>query len=183
MNNNIEHYKELFSKKMNLYFENNDWENAKVLIENEIIKFPNEYFLITSLSKVYYNLKSFDKSLKLAKEAFEIEPNDVLVLYDYACVLAAHNKNEKALKYWNIILNKNINDIAYGQFGEGLKWAKSIINDSRFRKSLCLIEVGELKEAKQLIVKHLKDRKRGIYSDFTKKQILKKKDELDSIFK
>ena len=58
--------------------------------------------------------------------------------------------------------------------GEGLKWAMSIKNDSLYLKAICQLNLGKLKKAYSLIGKHLVQRRRGVYSDFTKKQVKRK---------
>lgn len=173
-------YREDFSRRLNALFDDEEWEGAKILLEQESAKFPEEYFLLTSLSKVCFNLQLFEESLKYASKAIEIEPNDTLVVYDYGCALAAVGRYKEAIVQWDNIIAKDINEVAYGDYGEGLRWAKSIINDSRYRKAMCLIEIGDIEKAKQLIVSHLSNRERGIYSDFTKKQVLTRQKSLNS---
>ena len=167
-------YKENFSNKLNDLFEEDKWLEAKAILEEEKEKYPNEYFLVTSLAKVCYNLKLYKEALSYAEKAMEIEPNDVLVIYDYGCALSALDRNEEAIKQWDRIIEMDIKEVAYGDFGEGLKWAKSIINDSRYRKAICSLEIGDKVEAKKLIETHLTNRQRGVYSDFTKKQVIQK---------
>jgi tetratricopeptide (TPR) repeat protein len=169
-----ERYKKEFSDKLNAFYDNDRWQEAKELLEKEVKKYPKEYFLITSLAKTCYNLKLYEESLMYAIEAMKIEPNDVLVIYDYGCSLSALGRNSEAIKQWNKILVKDINEIAYGDFGEGLRWAKSIKNDARYRKAISSLEIGKKDEAAKLIKEHLLHRQRGIYSDFSKKQIVKK---------
>ncbi len=167
-------YQKEFSDKLNAFFNDDEWQKAKELLEKEVKKYPSEYFLITSLSKVCYNLKLYEDSLKYSFEAMKIEPNDVLVIYDYGCTLSALDRNNEAIEQLNKIIDKDIDEIAYGDFGEGLRWAKSVKNDARYRKAICSLEIGNKTEAVELIKEHLLNRRRGIYSDFTKKQIVKK---------
>lgn len=169
-----ERYKEDFSHKLNSLFGEDKWIEAKVLLEKEKKKYPKEYFLITSLAKVCYNLKLFEESLHYAEKAMKIEPNDVLVIYDYGCALSALDKYNEAIVQWNRIIEMDIEKIAHCDYGEGLKWAKSIKNDTRYRMALCALEIGDKEEAKKLIKEHLINRQRGIYSDFTKRQIIRK---------
>ena len=85
-----------------------------------------------------------------------------------------YKKYLKAIVQLNRILKRRINSIAYGVHGEGLKWAMSIKNDSLYLKTICQLNLGKLKEAYSLIGKHLAQRRRGVYSDFTKKQVKRK---------
>ena len=173
-----ETYQKEFSEKLNAFFDDDKWLDAKELLENEVKKYPKEYFLITSLAKVCYNLKLYEESLRYAVDAMKIEPDDVLVIYDYGCALSALNRNSEAIRQWNKIIEKDIDEIAYGDFGEGLRWAKSIINDSRYRMAICTLEIGNKEKAKKLIKEHLANRQRGIYSDFTKKRVINKQKSL-----
>lgn len=166
-----ESYMASFTNKLDSLIDKEDWTKAKKLLKKELERYPKEYFLITSLSKVYYNSKDYKNAIRLAEQAYEIEPDDVLVVYDYGCALDASKMNRKAIEKWDIILSKDIEEIAFGEFGEGMKWAKSMINDTRFRKALSLFEIKNFKEAKNLIEDHLNNRRRGIYSDFSLKEV------------
>jgi len=163
-----------FSDKLNRLFREKKWKEAKKLLKIRHAKFPDKYYLITELSQIYYCLEEFEKSLIYAEQAMQIESDDVLVIYNYGCALSGVYQENKAIEQWNKILEKDIKEIAYGNYGEGLKWAKSIVNDSLYRKALSLIELGCKNEALELINKHLKNRKRGIYSDFSRQQVMKK---------
>ena len=116
----------------------------------------------------------YKESEKASMEAMQLEPNDVLVVYNYAVALYSNEKYLKAIVQLNRILKRRINSIAYGVHGEGLKWAMSIKNDSLYLKAICQLNLGKLKEAYSLIRKHLAKRRRGVYSDFTKKQVKRK---------
>ncbi|HOX77391.1 MAG TPA: CDC27 family protein [Bacteroidales bacterium] len=178
MNNEEEKYKENFSITLNALFDKKEWVKAKELLESEINKFPNEYFLYTSLAKVYFNLKQYQKASEAALMAVSIEPNDPLVVYDYACTLYSLDKYNEAINEWFKIVNLGVKGILHGEYNEGIKWTKSIVNDSRFRIAMCYFEMGNKEIARKFVDDHLKHRQRGIYSDFTKRQILKKQHEL-----
>ena len=116
----------------------------------------------------------YKESEKASMEAMQLEPNDVLVMYNYAVALYSNEKYLEAIVQLNRILKRRINSIAYGVHGKGLKWAMSIKNDSLYLKAICQLNLGKLKDAYKLIVKHLAQRRRGVYSDFTKKQVKRK---------
>jgi hypothetical protein len=64
---------------------------------------------------------------------------------------------------------------AYGPKGEGMKWAKSIINDCRVRLAMVYHSINKVKEANWYLNEHLLHRERGIFSNFTKREVLKMK--------
>ena len=93
-------------------------------------EFPKEYWLKTCLSEYLFSLE--DKSCLLyAKDAYEMAPDDMLVVYNYASALFLNGKYQEAEKALDVILQEEINFIAYGEHGEGLRWAKQLIKDSR----------------------------------------------------
>ena len=97
----------------------------------------------------------YKESEKASMEAMQLEPNDVLVMYNYAVALYSNEKYLEAIVQVNRILKRRINSIAYGVHGKGLKWAMSIQNDSLYLKAICQLNLGNLKEAYSLIGKHL----------------------------
>ncbi len=173
MEDTSEKYKKEFTKKLNDCFDSQNWDGAIKILKKEIKKYPDEYFLYTSLSKAFYNLKIKNKALEASLKAIELEPNDPLVIYDYACILTYLEKYEEAIIEFNKIIEKGIEGILNSGFGENIKWTKSIINDSRLRIAICYINIGNNIKSIELITEHLNNRQRGLYSDFSKKQINK----------
>ena len=100
-------------------------------------------------------LGMYKESEQASLEAMRLEPNDVLVVYNYAVALYSNEKFSEAIVQLNRILKRKINTIAYGVHGEGMKWAMSIKNDSLYLKAICQLNLGNLKEAYSLIGKHL----------------------------
>lgn len=165
---------------------NSKWQVLKTYLIEMKMKYPSEYFICTELSNAYHMLGMYKESEQASLEAMRLEPNDVLVVYNYAVALYSNEKFSEAIVQLNRILKRKIDTIAYGVHGEGMKWAMSINNDSLYLKAICQLNLGKLKEAYKLIVKHLAQRRRGVYSDFTKKQVTRKEqyiiNELNSNF-
>ena len=162
---------------------NSKWQVLKTYLMEMKIKYPSEYFICTELSNAYRMLGMYKESEQASMEAMRLEPNDVLVVYNYAVALYSNEKFSEAIVQLNRILKREINTIAYGVHGEGMKWAMSIKNDSLYLKAICQLNLGKLKEAYKLIVKHLAQRRRGVYSDFTKKQVTRKEQYIINEFK
>ena len=165
---------------------NSKWQVLKTYLIEMKMKYPSEYFICTELSNTYHMLGMYKESEQASLETMRLEPNDVLVVYNYAVALYSNEKFSEAIVQLNRILKRKIDTIAYGVHGEGMKWAMSIKNDSLYLKAICQLNLGKLKEAYKLIVKHLAQRRRGVYSDFTKKQVTRKEqyiiNELNSNF-
>jgi len=161
------------SKLINNYIMNENWDKAKKIIESELIKTPDNHWLLIQLSEVYYEKHNYKKALELSTQAMALAPNCPLVNNDYALHLYMHELDDKAIEIWTNLLTKNINEIAEGECGEGIRNTKSMINDIRARIGKSYIEKKDFEKALFFFNEHLKNRQRGIYSNFTKKEIEK----------
>ena len=90
--------------------------------------FPNEYWLKIKLAEYLYN--QHDKScLDYAAAAYGIAPDDMLVVYDYACALSLNGQCTQAIELLQMIQEKGLDYMAYSEHGEGMRWAKRLMND------------------------------------------------------
>lgn len=172
MNNPSEKEITDFSEKLNHLWREQRMNEAKMLLLTEVEKYPNEYFLWTSLSQTCSRLGEYVSALAFSKKAIEICDDDVLVLYNHVTALVETESYKDAIPFCQQILEKDIESIA--QNGEGIKWAKSIRNDTLYLKAVALFHLGELAHALCVLNQLLGMRARGVYSDFTKRQILNK---------
>ena len=111
-----------FQNTLNNLKSNSNWQVLKTYLIEMKIKYPSEYFICTELSNAYHMLGMYKESEQASMEAMQLEPNDVLVMYNYAVALYS---NEKYLK--------------------------------------AIVQLNSLAQ-----------RRRGVYSDFTKKQVKRK---------
>lgn len=170
-----------FKKKLEDLKAQRKWQELIVFLEENSRLYPNEYFIFTILSEVYCKIDNKEKALATSERAMAIEDRDILVLYNYAMSLVLNNRYSEAIVVFDRILNKRLKTVAYGHYGEGIKWTRSIFNDSRYLKGLCYKKLDNHKEAYRLIKLHLSRRKRGIYSDFTRRHVLKTLNELSDL--
>jgi len=77
-------YMKNLSDSINLFIQKDDWNQAEELLLKNIGLFPEEYWLYTTLSEVYLVKKEYEKSFIYSKKAIEMNPRDVLVIYNYA---------------------------------------------------------------------------------------------------
>lgn len=169
-------HKNDISNVINNYIDNNNWLDAKKTLQDELIIYPSEYWLLTTLANVYYELKDYKTALEFSEKALLIKPTDYLVLNNHACILSVTEAKEKeAIEFLEKIILTDLNEIAYGDNGEGIRWAKSIVNDCRVRLALVYWSINEKEKALQYLNEHLEKREKGVFSNFSKKEIIKKK--------
>ena len=174
MKNNHQYTTEKFNDLVNDYIMNEEWDKAKNILEKELEKSPEDHWIITQLSEVYYEKRNYDKALELSTKAIELAPDCPLVMNDHALHLYIHEKDKDAIAIWNKMLQKGIKEIAYSECGEGLQNAKSMLNDVRMRIGLSYFETEQKEIALSYFKEHLSNRQRGLYSNFTKREVEKK---------
>ena len=147
-----------------------DNSKIKLFLLRKIRLFPDEYYIHILLAETYDVLGKFNKALFHAKAAYSSARYDPLCQYVLAKSLMKQEFFIESLIAANNLLQVDINEIAYGPNGEGMRWAKSIVNDVTFIKAFSLNKLGEKSKAHSLIIEHLSHRK-GIYSDFNIVQV------------
>ena len=163
-----------FQSKLDLLKHNSDWNGIITMLKRYASKYPNEYYIYQQLAQTYYieSIGKYQLALKCAENAFNMEPDDDLNIYTYACSLYYVGRLDESFDLFSKITSKDVNVIAYGEHGEGLLYAKSLINDSIYMMGVICQDKLQYNEAKELFMKHLVNRRRGQYSDFSREQVL-----------
>jgi tetratricopeptide (TPR) repeat protein len=146
------------------YILQEDWQKARSLILKDLNKTPEDHWLLTRLSTTYYEEHKYKKALKIVEKALKYAPKCPLVLWDYAGTLDMVGQHREAIKIWKKLLMIGTDKIAYDECGEGLRWARSLLNDSRYRIGLSYRKMGMLKKASNYIYAHITHRAPGIPS-------------------
>ena len=96
-------------------------------------EFPKCYYLWTIMSEHCFDYGIKDLCLKSAEKAHALEDteNDMLVLFDYGSALFLNGRYDEAITVFDKILNEDINYIAYGEHGDGMRWAKKLVADTK----------------------------------------------------
>ncbi len=153
-NNNLHTFVDV-SALVNTCIKEEKWAETKQLLETELEKKTDDHWLLTQLSEVFYEMKNYDRALELSTKAFELEPDCPLVMTDHALHLYMHQKDDEAIKIWEKLLTRPIEEIANGECGEGMRNAKSMINDVRARIAISLLAIGEHQKAINYFNEHL----------------------------
>jgi tetratricopeptide (TPR) repeat protein len=160
--------------KIENYIAKEDWKNARSLIHRELKKTPEDHWLLTRLSTTYYEERQYKKALTLVEEALKYAPRCPLVLWDYAGTLEMMGSYGEAIKIWKKLIKKGGEKIAHDQCGEGLKWARSLLNDSTYRIGVSYYKMGKLYYAEKYVSAHIENRKLGIRSIYSFTEVRKK---------
>lgn len=118
-------------KRMDILGKSKDW-NKMVRYLTIICKhYPKEYYIKTVISEYCKILGDKEGCITYAKEAFDQEPSDPLVKYNYAVALWVSGATEDSLRQFEEIVALGIDYIAFSEHGEGTLWAKKLMRDTK----------------------------------------------------
>jgi len=163
-----------FQSKLDLLKRKSDWNGLITMLKRYASRYPNEYYIYQQMASIYYidRIGKYQLACQCAEYAYNMEPDDDLNVYTYACSLYYVGRLDESLSLFLKISSKDINAIAYGEHGEGILYAKALINDSIYMMGVICQDKHQYNEAKEHFMKHLANRRRGQFSDFTKKQVM-----------
>jgi tetratricopeptide (TPR) repeat protein len=140
------------------------WPEARKLIRQELRLDPGNHWLLTRLSLTYYEQKQYRKSLHYVVQALQIAPYCPLAVWDYAGTLDMLNRRKRALQIFRWLISWGENRIAFGECGEGIRFAKSLIADCYYRIARIYEDRRERAKAIRAYKQHFLRRKRGARS-------------------
>ena len=146
------------SKRIENYINREEWARARHLILRALKRESESHWLLTRLATTYYEEHRYRKALAISKQTLKLAPRCPLVLWDYASTLDMLGREKQAIKIWRDLLKRGVRRIAYGECSEGLRWARSLINDCRYRLAGSLDELGDTRNAIRYIRSHLRYR-------------------------
>lgn len=135
--------------------------------------YPGEYWLITRLANALYEQKKYKPALKYSEKAMSMASDDPLVVFDHAPILKMNGDIPGAIRHWKSIEKMSLNKLAFGKYGEGMKWAKSIKNNVYFHMAIAYKDLNDLKNFKKYLRKNIDNRERGVFSQHPKSEALK----------
>jgi tetratricopeptide (TPR) repeat protein len=146
------------------------WAQARTRIQEELVFHPTDHWLWLTLSLTYYEDKDYAKALECSQRALQLEPACPLALWHYAGSLYMTGQETAALTMWAMLLARDVEEVAYGEHGEGLDWALQLLNDVHYRMGRCYAFLGEKEQARASFRKYLHNRQHGVTSLYDAKE-------------
>jgi tetratricopeptide (TPR) repeat protein len=153
------------------------WAEARARIFEALVNSPDDHWLWTHLGLTYYEEKKYPEALKCTAWAMRLAPRCPLVLWHYAGTLSMCNKGDLALAIWTLLLSMDLDEVAYGDHGEGMDWALRLLNDVHYRMGRYFQFLGEHRLAARSLEKYLHNRSHGVESTYSEDQARKYLDE------
>jgi tetratricopeptide (TPR) repeat protein len=150
------------------------WSKARALIQDELVSAPTNHWLWTTLGLTYYEERQYEKALECSKRAVELQPDCALVLWDYAGTLEMCGREEAALAIWILLLDMDVEKVAYGECDEGMDWALQLLNDVHYRMGRYYEWKGKPEQARISYEKYVHNRRHGVGSIYSMKEVEKR---------
>ncbi|MFC2041088.1 tetratricopeptide repeat protein [Chloroflexota bacterium] len=150
------------------------WAEARTFILEWLKDEPDSHWLLARLSDTYYQQSKYEMALQYIQQALQIAPNCPLVLWDYAETLDMLDRNEDALRVYKRLIRRGVPRIAYGECGEGIRWARRLVNDCRYKLGLVYASMGEFNLTSKYIKAHIANRSRNCPSLYNLRGVKKK---------
>jgi tetratricopeptide (TPR) repeat protein len=140
------------------------WRSARHHLQERLVSAPTDHWIWFSLSLAYYEDKKYEEALECSRRAIELQPGCPLALWHYAGSLFMNRREDLAFAIWIRLLDMDIEEIAYGEHGEGMDRALQLVNDVHFKLAKYYQWVGKPAQAVESTKKYLHNRKHGVTS-------------------
>ena len=150
-----------------------EFNSLKRYLNIELRKEPHNRFLKVLIADVLENQKQEKQAIEYIHGEENKEVNSsYYTLFVKARVYQNAERFLEAIPIWRMVVSASIKDISKSLELPGLKSARTIKNDAKFYLANCLYSQFDDEEALLLVNDHLANRKKGVYSDFTLKEVL-----------
>ena len=156
-----------FNDAVNRAIAQENWSCLRQLVRDELAKNGDghiDHWLLDRLAISYYEQRDYKKAYKILKEAEKLAPQCPLVLWDLAGTLDMLGEKPAAIGIWRRLIHRGYQSVAADECGEGVRWAKSLLNDCRYCLAMSLWDIGEIRQAYRELQQHLKHRSPGLPS-------------------
>jgi tetratricopeptide (TPR) repeat protein len=148
-----------------------DWLRARRLIRAVLSREPDSHWLLSRLALTYYEQRQYRRALNYEIKALQIEPYCPMAIWGYAGTLDMLERRKEALEIYRWLISCGEDELAYGQCGEGIQRARSLIADCFYRIARIHERIGLHKRALRFYNEHLSRRNRGTRSIYPLKVV------------
>lgn len=170
--------KRAIPKLIETLYQHEEWAKARALILRELKKNPKDHWYLTRLSGTYYEQRKYQKALEVSDKAVKLAPNCPLALRDRAGILEMLGCYLQAMAVWSRLLKRGVNSVAYGPCGEGMRWARSLLNDCRYSIGNSYRKREKARQAHAYFRAYMKFRSSGVPSIYSLRDVKKQFSEL-----
>lgn len=138
-----------------------DWSGARKLIKAELRRKPKDHWLMSRLALTYYEQQKYGQALLWEERALREAPYCPLTIWGYAGTLEMLGHLRESLLLYRRLLSRGEDDLAYGECGEGIQRARSLVADCHYRIACIWEKKRQWKRAAAEFERYLGLRKAG----------------------
>ena len=135
-------------------FQGGKWADARKLLEAELVREPENHWLLTQLGVTYHEERRYHEALEQFLAAGRIMPDCPLVLWNQAGALDALRKHDKAIKVYSRLLECKIQP-KVDPCWESADWGAALKADCVYRLGACLQQLKKKPKAEECFRQYL----------------------------
>jgi Flp pilus assembly protein TadD len=147
------------------------WARAKSLIRRELKKRTDDFYWLANLAFIYHEEGDYDSALATIRKAHELAPGEPLVMYYYALILRSLHRPAEAIDLLRRTIRKGERRIGTVETKEGIRWARSLINDCRYEIAASFVAMKNFESADRSLKLYMRGRKQGIPSCYEAEEV------------
>lgn len=140
------------------------WACARRALRAKLRVSPDDHWLLTRLSLTYYEEHRYNEALEYSFRAVTEAPDCPLALLDYAGSLQMLDQTQAALDVYSRLIRRGVDEIAFGDCGEGLAWARGLVADCHYRVAPGFVTMRRRQMAIKSLRRHISLRGPGCRS-------------------
>jgi tetratricopeptide (TPR) repeat protein len=160
-----------FSEQVWALLEAEDYTGARALLQARLDAEPDSHWVLTRLGTTYYEERRYEDALRFALRAHELAPKCPLVLWDLAGTREMLDHDDEALRLYDRLIERGVEQIATDECGEGRAWARGLVADAHYRRARILWAAGHRRAALRAFDAHLAMRGPGCRSIYDLKTV------------
>ncbi|HLW64252.1 MAG TPA: tetratricopeptide repeat protein [Gemmataceae bacterium] len=130
------------------------WADARKLLEAELVKDPDNHWLLTQLGVTYHEEQRYQEAIELFDAARRLMPDCPLVLWNLASTLYALRKHDRAVKTYTRLLESAIEpgiDVCW----DSPEWGAALKADCVYRLGQCFLNQHKKEKAEDCFRQYL----------------------------
>lgn len=158
---------EMLLEKFYSLYDQNRWKQGEAILRLLLKREPDSAWLWSRLSSALHEQRRYKEALRASSKAFQMAPDDPLFMWDHAGALVSLGRQREAAVIYRRLIRKGPVRAGTVDCGEGVKWARSLINDARFRLAECYRELGDSALAGRWYEEFIKHQQAGARGETT----------------
>jgi tetratricopeptide (TPR) repeat protein len=162
-----------FSATIWSLFQRADYEKARSLLEKELLKEPENHWLITQLGVTYYERRQYDEALRHFRRSHKILSDCPLTLWNLAGTLDAVGRTAKAIAIYTSLLESKVTPDV-DPCWESDEWSDRLKADCVYRMGSCFQNLRKRKAAEHCYRQYLDLLSIGVDGTYSSQEAVEK---------